>query len=462
MEKEGKNKGKSANKPNLNIKESKIDKESKKDTKKSNIKVSEIHDNASNEIKHNTLKNKTTKLNIKKDSDTVIVTKGVEFSLLEVIIIILITGIVVSIISGLLVYNNYEKLNMSKPISNIISSKNELSELEKHYKKIINEYVEEVDKKGLIESAIGAMYNYVGDPYTMYMDKDDSSSLEDQLNGEYTGIGVEIYSHVLNNKSIIEVNKVFKNSPAEKAGLKAGDLLIKLDDVSLEDKDALYVSSTIKDGKEDTHKLTIIRDKKEIELTIKRENVYIDSVHSKIYDNVGYLQIDTFSATTVEQVKKEIDSFDNKVKSLVIDLRDNTGGFLQTAEDLSNLFIEKGKNIYQIKNKAGNISTYKSKSGIYRNFDKIAVIVNGSSASASEILALALKESAGAIIVGTQSYGKGTVQETSRLESGAMVKYTTSYWLSPNGNLINKVGITPDKIVEDSSKQIDEAIKVVK
>ena len=164
----------------------------------------------------------------------------------------------------------------------------------------------------------------------------------------------------------------------------------------------------------------------------------------------------------MEQVSKLIKSFDKNVNSLIIDVRDNSGGYLSSAYETADLFIPKGKVIYQLKDGKGEISKYKAKSGVTRDFKKIAVLVNSGSASASEILAIALKETVGAKIVGTTSYGKGTVQETKRLSSGAMVKYTMAYWLSPNGNSINKVGIKPDVEETNASNQLEKALKVVK
>ena len=148
------------------------------------------------------------------------------------------------------------------------------------------------------------------------------------------------------------------------------------------------------------------------------------------------------------------------MKKLMIDLDETicTGGYLQAAYNISDLFIEEGKNIYQLKDRNEKIDIYKAKEGIYKKFNKIVVLIDGQNASASEVLTLALKESAGAVVVGTKSFGKGTVQDTKILESGSMVKYTSAYWLSPNGNSINKVGIEPDILVEDYTKQLDEAL----
>lgn len=407
------------------------------------------------------INSKKDKITLKSDDNNDIKT-SISFNLVEVIIIILITGIIVSIISGVIVYNNYDRLNINNKYDETIS-KSELSKFEENYNKIINKYVEDVDRDELIEAAIKGMYNYLGDDYSMYIDKDDSSSLEESLRGQYTGIGIEISSMYTQDGNISVITKVFDDTPAQKAGLKVGDLLISLNGVDLRDKDAAYVANTIKYGEKDTHILKVMRDEKEIEVELSRTLVNINYVHGEVLDkNIGYIKIDSFGATTADQVKLALDKFDKNITSLIVDLRDNSGGYLSTADEISNIFIEKGKNIYQIKDREGKITVYKATNEIYRKFDKISVLINENSASASEILALALKESAGAKIVGTKSFGKGSVQETEILDSGAMVKYTVAYWLSANGNSINEVGITPDIIEENVDKQINKAKEVVK
>lgn len=388
---------------------------------------------------------------------------SISFNLIEVIIIILMTGIIVSIVSGVIVYNNFDRLSGGEENYKETITKDEINKFEENYNKIINKYVEEVDKDKLLEAAIKGMYNYLGDDYSMYIEKDDSSSLEESLQGEYTGIGVEISSGYTANGLISIITKVFKNTPAEKAGLKVGDILISLNGVSLKDKDASYIADTIKYGKEENHILKVLRDEKEIEINVSRSLVHINYVSSEVLDkNIGYIKIDSFGATTANQVKEELNKFDKNINSIIIDLRDNSGGYLHSADEISNIFIEKGKNIYQIKDRTGKITIYKAKNEIYRKFDKIAVLINNNSASASEILALALKESAGAKIVGVKSFGKGSVQETETLENGAMIKYTVAYWLSANGNSINEVGITPDIEEKNIDNQINKAKEAVK
>lgn len=381
--------------------------------------------------------------------------KSAEFNLVEVIVIILITGIVVSVTSGLLVFKNYDKLfNVGSDTSS------EFSEFKKAYDHIVNSYVKEVDREKLINAAIDGMYSYLNDEYSIYMDKNTTESLEQRLDGEYTGVGIEIITNKDDGKIII--NKVFSNSPASEAGLKVGDQLIALDGILLEGKENTYVSDTIKNSKNDTFRVKYLRNNKEYEITLKRKNVTIDSVVSEEYGNVGYIQIQTFSATTSKQVKNKINDFGSNIDSIVVDVRNNTGGYLSSAYEISDYFIAKGKPIYQLKNKNNKITKYNAKSGILKPFKGVSVLINGFSASASEVLTLALKESANATIIGVKSYGKGTVQEKDILSSGAMVKYTTAYWLSPKGNSINGVGIKPDIEVKDSDEQLNYAINLFK
>ena len=413
---------------------------------------------------------KTRRITKKKNSldyeyENDMVTRNYDLSLFEVIIIIFITGILVSIASGVIVYNNYHKLSNninSNPTIDQLESDEPLETLENNYKYIINNYVGEVDNNALIEAAIEAMYKELGDDYSYYMDEEDSQDLYEKMTGQYQGVGIEIMSSFDGEKYTSIVNRVFDDSPAQEAGIQVGDILLELDGVTLSDKDPNYLPNIVKYGESDTHTLKVLRNSEEINITLTRKLVYINSATGKVIDGVGYISIDTFSETTVDQVKKYIDEFDKSVKSLVIDLRDNSGGTLDSAYQLSDLFIEKNKNIYQYKDKSGEAVVYKAVDGIYREFDKIVVLINENSASASEVLSLALKESADAKIVGVKSFGKGTVQTTKRLTNGKTTKITVAYWLSPSGKTIDKVGIEPDVVVEDVNIQLNEAIKLAK
>lgn len=388
--------------------------------------------------------------------------RNASFNLLEVIVIIIMTSLVVGVATGVIVYKNYkEDENSTNASSNIY-----LDELNGAYNNIINGYVEKVDESKLVDAAIQGMYQYLGDPYTSYIDEEATEDLTDRLNGEYTGIGVEI-TKVENGILVITV---FEGGPAQKAGVEAGDIIVKVNGEDITSKSAAEVSSMIKNSKSSSIEISFLRAGITITKTLNISNVNVPSVSKENFDGVGYIKIDTFSNTTYNQFKNALESLENEgIKSLIIDVRNNGGGYLNSAVEIAELFIEKGKNIYGLENKNGT-TFYTDDTKTKRDY-KIAVLINGASASASEILTCALKESYGITTIGTTSYGKGTVQETSNLSTGGMVKYTTAYWLTPNGNKINNVGIIPDievkmeyieNITYATDIQLQSAINAVK
>lgn len=357
------------------------------------------------------------------------------FNLFEVTTIILMTALVVAVSTGLVVYHNTNVISNNK----FIGTGDYLEEFENAYNNILESYVEKVDEKGLINSAIQGMYNYVGDPYTSYLDPETTEDLTDRLNGQYEGIGVEITKV---EEGILIVN-VFENGPAKEAGLESGDIIIKVENNDVTTKTAAEVSNLIKTSKKSEVEISVLRGGITKVVTVNKKQVYIPSVIKSNYEGVGYLQITTFSDTTYEQFKTKLEELENEgIKSLVIDVRNNGGGYLNSAVSIAELFIEKGKNIYGLESKSGT-TFYEDKTKTSRNY-KVAVLMNNGSASASEILASALKESYNATLIGTTSYGKGTVQETAKLDTGGMIKVTTAYWLTPNGNKINGKGLKPD------------------
>lgn len=213
----------------------------------------------------------------------------------------------------------------------------------------------------------------------------------------------------------------------------------------------------------------------EIDITINLSKVEVPYVNGQILEyagkKVGYMQIIIFSSTAYSQFKNKLEELEKeKIDSLIIDVRDNSGGYLTTVTDILNLFLEKGKVIYQLEDSSGKVKK-KDTTREKRNYP-LAVLINNASASASEILASAIKESYGGLVVGTNSYGKGTVQQTKKLLDGSMIKYTTQKWLTPNGNFIDEVGVTPTNIVELSEayktnpsfgndNQLKEALKLL-
>lgn len=361
--------------------------------------------------------------------------KKITFNLIEVVIMILMTTLVVGVCSGIIVYKNSRNIGS---FTNRLAKTTYLNELEAAYNNIITNYVENVDEKDLVNAAIQGMYNYVGDPYTGYLDQEDTNDLTDRLNG-YKGIGVEITKI---EEGILVAN-VFSEGPAAKAGLEQGDIIVKINGKDVTNSTAAEAQSLIKGTTKDKIEVSFLRGGITKTIEINVTNVDVPTIESNNFDGIGYIKISSFSKKTPEQFENALKDLENEgINSLIIDIRNNGGGYLNAASDIAELFIEKGKNIYGLETKTAT-KFYSDSTKESRNYN-VSILMNSASASASEILAAALKESYGATLLGTRSYGKGTVQETEELSSGGMIKYTTAYWLTPNGNKINGVGINPD------------------
>lgn len=381
------------------------------------------------------------------------------FSNYEVIIIIIISVVFGCILGSVITFNRD-----GNKVSN-----SELDEFTTTYNSITNNYYKDVDKNKLINAAIEGMINYLGDPYSVYMNEEETVSFNETIDGEYKGIGATITS--VDGK--IQVVSIFENSPASKAGLKPNDIIVEVNGKSVEDKDLDDIVKMIKSKTES--KLKVNRGDTTKNIVVRLGDVEIPSVSSDIINKnnkkVGVINISIFAANTYEQFNKELKELEkNKIDSLIIDVRDNAGGHLDQVSKILSLFMDKKKVIYQIESKGKKTKYYST--GKENKKYKISVLVNGSSASASEILAAAMKESYGATIVGTKTYGKGTVQKEYILNSGASIKYTVEGWLTPKGNSINGKGITPNVIVElsedyynnpsnNTDNQLQEALNIL-
>lgn len=390
------------------------------------------------------------------ENETTIDTKKVKekgkncFNILEVVIIMIITIICTATIVIKVSYSiNNKKENV------VVDT--ELLELKDTYTSIVKEYYEDIDKDELVASAIEGMIEYLDDPYSTYMDEEESTAFTQELEGEYVGIGTEIS---LSSNGKVTIINIFDDSPAAKAGLKLKDVIKKVDNNSIEGKTLSEISALIK-GKSGTEvNLTVTRDGKDIDLNIIRGKVDLPSVKSKIIESnkkkIGYIDVDVFANNTFEQFEKNIDDLKSKgIESIIIDLRWNTGGYLSTAHSMAELFLNKGDVMYQLDTKG---SIKKITSQVEKKYDfNVVVLVNKSTASASEIFTAALKENINAEVVGVTTYGKGKVQKTRTLSNGAMVKYTIQNWLTPSGNEIDGKGIEPTVKVELSDKYYENA-----
>lgn len=355
---------------------------------------------------------------------------------------------------------------------NYLAVTKDLKKVVDTYYAIVDNYYGELDRDALVDGAVEGMISSVGDTFTSYSDTDSTSSFDETINGSYEGIGCTVATLEDGTISVIDM---FEDSPSYKAGLKVGDIILKVDGESYEGKNSNDISNYIKNSGKSKIVLTVKRDNEEKDISINLSKVEIPHVSGKVIEQdskkIGYIKISLFASNSYKQFKNKLDELEkSNINDLIIDVRDNSGGYLSSVTDICNLFLDKGKVIYQLEDSKGKVKkkdTTKEK----RKYD-IVVLINGGSASASEILASAIKESYGGDIVGTNSYGKGTVQQTKKLLDGSMIKYTTQKWLTPDGNSINEVGVTPTKVVElneeyfnnpttENDNQLQEAIKLI-
>ena len=317
------------------------------------------------------------------------------------------------------------------------------------YEALIDNYNGEVNKDDLIDSAISGMVSSVGDVYTSYSDTKNTNNFDEMVNGSYEGIGCTI----MQDKDKVSVVEVYDNTPALKAGLKKGDIIKTVDGKDALELGVNKLSEYIKNETTGKIKMVIVRDDKEITINLEKSKVEVPMVDSKVYEEngkrIGYINISLFSSNATDQFKKTLKKLDKEeISGLVIDVRGNSGGYLSTVNDIASMLLPKGKIIYQMEKGKKKTATT-DKTSECKEYP-IAILTNSGSASASEILAAAIKESYKGYVVGTKTYGKGTVQQVKKLADGSMIKYTTQNWLTPNGKWINEVGIEPtDEVIMD-------------
>lgn len=320
------------------------------------------------------------------------------------------------------------------------------------YYTIIDNYYGDLDKEDLVNSAIEGMVGSVGDVYTNYSDSDTTTSFLETVEGTYEGIGCTIAQKQTGEIVIIDM---FDDGPSAKAGLMIDDIILKVDDIDAEGKTTTELSDYIKNSKNKNITITVLRGNEEKEINVVRDKVEVPTVTSQVLEKnnkkIGYLNISIFSSVTDRQFNTELQKLQKEnIEGLIIDVRGNGGGYLSSVTNILNRILEKDKVIYQLKSK-DKVEKIKDNTKEGLNIP-IAVLTNTGSASASEILASAIKESYGGYVVGTNTYGKGTVQQTMQLTDGSMIKYTVQNWLTPNGNWVNEVGLEPTDFVELSDE----------
>lgn len=364
----------------------------------------------------------------------------------KVIMLVVLTATIVFMLTTFIMYNKFETAykNGDADKTAYVDSGSMVKTLQGFKAMLEEKYIGEINDEKLLEGAIKGYIEGLDDPYTEYLTKEEMEEFTEQTNAEYVGIGVYISNDRSNN--ILLIVGVMKNSPALEAGMQPGDIVEKIEGIAYSGEQISEATSILKGKEGTTVKVTVLRDGKEIDMDITRKKITVDHVASKMLDNqIAYIQIDSFDSGVEEAFKEQITQLKNDgAKSIIIDLRSNGGGIVDEATGIAELFVKKGETILITKGKNEEEKTTKSKKDPIITDMPVVVLVNEGTASASEILAAALKEQYGAKIVGKTTYGKGVIQTLYTLTDGSGLKITTDEYFTPNHNKIHKVGIKPD------------------
>lgn len=388
--------------------------------------------------------------------------KATTFNLVEVIIIMIITAVFGILVGSCVAYFKDNVIDHN-------SVPYEFQEFMDVYDDIKSDYYKDIDQKEMAEAGIKGMVDFLDDPYSSYLDYNDSTDLDEELKGEFVGMGATVTT---NDKNEVYIMEIYKDSPGEKAGFQVGDIIKKVGDQNVVGMDMDKVSSLIKGDENTKVDITVLRNGEEKTLTLTRGVVELTSVCYRVIDGIGYVQVTVFAQNTPKQFKEVMEELKKQnVSSIIIDIRGNSGGYLQVAQEMAAMFLDKGTVVYQLdtKGKTENIKTTTDK--LYDN--EIAILVNYGSASASEIFASSLNENLGTPLVGDKTYGKGTVQKTKKLSSGAMIKYTVQEWYTSKGNRVDGLGIEPTEKVslpesyyenptDENDTQLQKALEILK
>lgn len=343
------------------------------------------------------------------------------------------------------------------------------------FRKIIDQkFLGEIDEEKVKQEAIRGYIKGLDDPYTEYMTKEEMEEFTSDVMGNFTGIGIYLTKDT--EKNAVIVISPIKDTPAHKAGILPGDIITKVDGVSYTGEQLTEASNKIKGEVGSKVTLEILRDNKTLTFEITRENIKINHVESKVLENnIGYIEFNSFDDGCSKEFKNKLEELKKQnIKSLIIDIRSNGGGLVDEALDIADYIVEKDKTLLITVDKNQNEEITKAKIDPIIDIP-VVLLMNETSASASEILAGALKDNGKVTIVGEKSYGKGVIQELLTLKDGSGLKITTNEYYTPNHNKINKIGITPDvevvlsdelkeKLVleEKEDTQLQKAIEILK
>ena len=337
--------------------------------------------------------------------------------------------------------------------------------------KINKEYVDEIDQSESMDSAINGLLQSL-DPYSAYMSPEVFNEMQTETSGEFGGLGIEVSMEA----GVVKVISPIDDTPASRAGIKAGDYIVKIDNVQVQGKTLSEAVDLMRGPVGSAIDLTIRRRgvKKALTFNVVREIIQISSVKTDLLEkNIGYIRLTSFNENSGKQIEKEIKKFEkgNNVKSYILDLRNNPGGLLSQAIKISDYFLDNGEIVSTKSRKSSENRKWFAKKGDITNGKTLLVLINYGSASASEIVAGALKDHKRAILLGESSYGKGSVQSIIPLKNDGAIRLTVAKYYLPSGKSISEVGVTPDiEIGEDSDdfriktktdNQLDYAIKLL-
>lgn len=394
----------------------------------------------------------------------------------KTIMLVILTVFLTFIFTTMYITNKYnlEQTDISSLLSNQSSDSDSISKSINYIRKILDKYyLNDIDEEKTKETAIQGYVAGLDDPYTEYIPKDEMEDYTVNLMGRYVGIG--IYMTVDTEKDAIKVLRPIKGSPAEEAGIQAGDTIMSVDGVKYVAKDMSIAADAIKGEEGSIVKLEILRNQEIKTFEITRRKVVTNPIESKkLENNIGYIQVTSFDEETAEDFRIKFEELtDQGITSLIIDLRNNGGGLVEQALKIADYIVPKGKELLITADKNKNEKIEKAEQDVLIDMP-IVVLVNGNTASSSEILAGALKDLNEATIMGTTTYGKGVIQQFLTLRDGSGLKVTTHEYYTPNRNKINGVGIEPDEVVklpdgvnvfyvkEEQDTQLQKAIELLK
>ena len=317
--------------------------------------------------------------------------------------------------------------------------------------KISKEYVDEVDQSKSMDSAINGLLQSL-DPYSAYMTPESFEGMQTETSGEFGGLGIEVGMEA----GVVKVISPMDNTPASKAGLKAGDYIVKINNTQVQGKTLMQAVDLMRGPVGSSIEITVRRRgvKKALIFNITREVIQVQSVKSELIDNnIGYIRLTSFNENSSEQIKDKINKLNkNKdLKGYILDLRNNPGGLLSQAIKISDFFLENGEIVSTRSRQASENRKWFAKKGDLTNGKTLIILINYGSASASEIVAGALKDHKRAIILGENSYGKGSVQSIIPLKNRGAIRLTIAKYYLPSGKSISEVGVTPDIEVAEGS-----------